>query len=352
MKRTVSELRKEIKIKAAILEKLNSPLVIRELGLTELKIGQVLVKVIVSGICGSQLHEMNGNKGNSKFLPHLMGHEGCGLVEVIGPGVTKVKPGDKVVMHWRPGLGIESDFPKYNLDGKVFSSGKVNTLTEKAIVSENRLTVVPPDTDSEFAALLGCSLTTALGVIDNESNLKFGERIAVVGCGGVGLNVLTAARLRGAGEIHAVDTAKAKSELCLEHGATYFHANVGELPSGIDLVIDTTGVPEVISEIFLKLSNKGRILLLGQPTPDQSLVFPEALRLFNGSGLSIKASQGGSTVPQDDIPRYIDLLKLGLLSIDKLITHRFDLTEINSAFETLKSGTAGRIMINTAKEGK
>jgi S-(hydroxymethyl)glutathione dehydrogenase/alcohol dehydrogenase len=338
-------LRKEIEINAAILEKLNSPLVIRELELTELKIGQVLVKVIVSGICGSQLHEINGNKGNGKFLPHLMGHEGCGLVEEIGPGVTKVKPGDKVVMHWRPGHGIESDFPKYNRYGKDFSSGKVNTLTEKAIVSENRLTTVPPDTNPEFAALLGCSLTTALGLIDNESNLRFGERVAVVGCGGVGLNVLTAARLRGAGEIHAVDSAPAKHELCLEQGATYFHANVAELPSGIDLVIDTTGVPEVISEIFLKLSDKGRIILLGQPIPGQSLVFPDALRLFNGSGLSIQASQGGSTVPQEDIPRYLELFKLGLLSIDKLITHRFPLADVNLAFETLKSGNAGRIMI-------
>jgi S-(hydroxymethyl)glutathione dehydrogenase/alcohol dehydrogenase len=352
LKRIVFELKKVIKIKAAILEKINAPLLIRELELTELKIGQVLVKVIVSGICGSQLHEINGNKGNSKFLPHLMGHEGCGLVEEIGPGVTKVKPGDKVVMHWRPGLGIESDFPKYNLDGKVFSSGKVNTLTEKAIVSENRLTVVPPNTNAEFAALLGCSLTTALGVIDNESNLRFGERVAVVGCGGVGLNVLTAARLRGAGEIHAVDIATAKNELCLEHGATYFHANIAELPSGIDLVIDTTGVPEVISEIFLKLSNRGRILLLGQPAPGQSLVFPEALRLFSGAGLSIRASQGGSTVPQEDIPRYLELFKLKLLSIDKLITHRFPLIDVNLAFETLKSGTAGRIVINTAKVEK
>jgi len=326
--------------------------VVREVDLTELKIGQVLVKVIVSGICGSQIHEITGNKGNGKFLPHLMGHEGCGLVEQIGPGVTKVKPGDKVVMHWRPGLGIESDFPRYNLDGKDFSSGKVNTLTEKAIVSENRLTAVPTDTNPEFAALLGCSLTTALGLIDNESNLRFGERVAVVGCGGVGLNVITAARLRGAGEIYAVDTATAKNELCLEHGATFFHANVAELPSGIDLVIDTTGVPEVISEIFLKLSNKGRILLLGQPTPGQSLVFPEALRLFNGTGLSIRASQGGSTVPQEDIPRYLELLKLGLISIDKLITHRFNLVDVNLAFETLKSGTAGRIMINIAKVEK
>jgi S-(hydroxymethyl)glutathione dehydrogenase/alcohol dehydrogenase len=345
LNRIVSELKKEIKIKAAILERLNSPLAICEVDLTELRIGQVLVKVIVSGICGSQLHEINGNKGNSKFLPHLIGHEGCGIVEEIGPGVSKVKPGDKVVMHWRPGHGIESDFPKYNLGGKVFSSGKVNTLTEKAIVSENRITVVPSDTNPEFAALLGCSLTTALGVIDNESKLRFGERVAVVGCGGVGLNVLTAARLRGAGEIYAVDSATAKRQLCLEQGATYFHANVAELAPGIDLVIDTTGIPEIISEIFPKLSDKGRLILLGQPIPGQSLVLPDALRLFNGSGLSIQASQGGSTVPQEDIPRYLELFKLGLLSIDKLVTHRFPLTDVNLAFETLKSGNAGRIMI-------
>ena len=325
---------------------------VREVDLTELKIGQVLVKVIVSGICGSQIHEINGNKGNGKFLPHLMGHEGCGLVEEIGPGVTRVKPGDKVVMHWRPGLGIESDFPKYNLNGKDFSSGKVNTLTEKAIVSENRLTTVPTDTNPEFASLLGCSLSTALGLIDNESNLRFGERVAIVGCGGVGLNVITAARLRGAGEIYAVDISRMKNKMCLEHGATYFHTNVVELPSEIDLAIDTTGVPEIISEIFLKLSNKGRILLLGQPTPGQSLVLPEAIRLFNGTGLSIRASQGGSTIPQEDIPRYLELLKLGLISIDKLITHRFNLTDVNLAFETLKSGTAGRIIINTAEVEK
>ena len=339
-----------IEIKAAVLEKLNSPLVIREVELTELKFGQVLVKVILSGICGSQLHEINGNKGNGKFLPHLLGHEGCGIVEEVGPGVTRVRPGDKVVMHWRQGLGIESEFPKYKIDGKEFSSGKINTLTEKAIVSENRLTAVPTETNSEFAALLGCSLTTALGVIDHESILKFGERVAVVGCGGVGLNVLTAARLRGAGEIYAVDSTSSKKDICLNQGATHFYSNVTDLPTGIDLIIDTTGIPDVISEIFPKLSGNGRLFLLGQPSPGQNLVLPDALRLFSGTGQSIKASQGGATVPHQDIPRYLELFRLGLLSIDKIITHRFNLSEINLAFNALKSGTAGRVMVNTMKE--
>lgn len=343
-------LKKGIKLRAALLETLNSPLVIRELGLTELDIGQVLVKVIVSGICGSQLHEINGNKGNRKFLPHLMGHEGCGLVEEIGPGVTKVKPGDKVVMHWRQGSGIESNFPKYILDGKSFSSGKVNTLTEKAIVSENRLTVVPQDVDPEFVALLGCSLTTALGVIDNESNLKFGERVAVLGCGGVGLNVLAAARLAGAGEIFAIDRAEAKAEICLKQGANFFLSDITEIPRKVDLIVDTTGNVDAISQVFAMLSERGRIILLGQPRPGQALVIPEVIEIFKGSGLSIKASQGGSSIPQEDIPRYLDLLRLGFISVENLITHRFDLTEVNEAFGLLKSGVAGRIMVKISPE--
>jgi Zn-dependent alcohol dehydrogenase len=336
-------------MRAAVLVELNKPLLLADIDLTELTTGQVLVKVLVSGICGSQLHDINGNKGNVKFLPHLMGHEGCGIVEGIGPGVLTVKPGDKVVMHWRPGLGIDSNFPQYILNGKKFSSGKVNTLTEQAIVSENKLTVIPSDTNPEFAALLGCSLTTALGIIENESYLRFGETVAVVGCGGVGLIVIAAARLRGAGEIYAVDNSTVKKDLSFDYGANFFHETVANLPENIDLLIDTTGNVEIISESFKKLSINGRILLVGQPAPDQSLIIPNAIKLFSGSGLLIKASQGGGSIPHEDIPRYLKLLSLGYLSIEKLITHRYKLSEVNEAFKTLKSGKSGRIMIGINK---
>ena len=122
-------------MKSAVLERINHPLAIREVELSELEVGQVLVKVLVSGLCGAQLHEIRGHKGNEKFLPHPMGHEGCGIVEEVGPGVTTVKVGDKVVMHWRPGSGIESPFPKYLLNDKWMSSGKCTTLSEYSIVS-------------------------------------------------------------------------------------------------------------------------------------------------------------------------------------------------------------------------
>ena len=223
-------------MKSAVLERINHPLAIREVELSELEVGQVLVKVLVSGLCGAQLHEIRGHKGNEKFLPHPMGHEGCGIVEEVGPGVTTVKVGDKVVMHWRPGSGIESPFPKYLLNDKWMSSGKCTTLSEYSIVSENRVTTVPQDTPPDLCAILGCALTTAMGIIDNEVDLKFGESVAVVGCGGVGLNLIQAAALKSACPIHAIDNNSSKRDLCFTAGATIFAESVDELTEKVDVV--------------------------------------------------------------------------------------------------------------------
>jgi len=329
---------------AAVLEKINEPLGLREVGLTELKFGQVLVKVLVSGLCGAQLHEIRGHKGNEKFLPHLMGHEGCGIVEEVGLGVTTVKPGDKVVMHWRPGSGIESQFPNYVLDGKEISSGKVTTLSEYSIVSENRVTTIPHQTSPVLAAMLGCSLTTALGIIDNECDLKFGQTLAVIGCGGVGLNLIQAARMRSVGTIHAVDINQSMFDLAMEMGANDFIYECQYIHESCDVIVDTTGIPEVISEAFNKLAPGGTLVLVGQPKPNLSLEF-EGLSFFDGQGRTIKATQGGRTIPQSDIPRYIKLAERGVLNVDKLHTHTFELKDVNDAFDLLKSGNAGRIMV-------
>lgn len=332
-------------MKAAVLEAINKPLALRNVQTTPLELGQVLVKVLVSGLCGSQLHEMKGNKGNSKYLPHLMGHEGCGIVQEVGLGVSKVKVGDKVVMHWRPGAGIESSFPSYVLDGKNISSGKVNTLTEMAIVSENRITPVPQDTPPELCAILGCALTTALGIIDNEVDLKFGENVAIIGCGGVGLNLLQAAKLKSACSIYAIDANSEKRDLCFTAGATFFASSINEITETIDVIIDTTGIPKVISDAISKLSGNGRIILVGQPNPRESLEVLNAVNLFSGNGQSIKATQGGRTNPSEDIPRYVRMYEQGLLDVNQFVTHRFSLNQINEAFDILKSGIAGRIII-------
>ena len=332
-------------MKAAILEKIDAPLAVRDVELTELKFGQVLVKVLVSGLCGAQLHEIRGHKGNAKFLPHLMGHEGCGIVEEVGLGVTTVKPGDKVVMHWRLGEGMEAPFPNYVLDGKTISSGKVTTLSEYSIVSENRVTAIPRETPNVLAAMLGCSLTTALGIIDNECDLKFGETVAIIGCGGVGLNLIQAATMRSPLKIYGVDINRKMIDLTYIMGATLFTESINDLENKVDIIIDTTGIPQVIADAYNKLAPSGRLILVGQPAPGKSVELPNAVSMFDGTGKSVKATQGGGTIPHIDIPRYIDLASRGIISYEQLHTDTFTLDEINEAFDLLKSGSAGRIMI-------
>ena len=331
-------------MKAAVLEKINAPLAIREVIPTDLKVGQVLVKVLASGLCGAQLHEIRGHKGNAKFLPHLMGHEGCGIVKEIGPGVTTVEEGDKVVMHWRPGSGIESEFPQYILGDKTISSGKCTTLSEESIVSENRLTKVPSDTPPVLAAMLGCSLTSALGIIDNECDLKFGESVAVIGCGGVGLNLIQAAKMRSAFPIYGVDINDKMFELSIDMGADVFSRDMSNV-SKVDVILDTTGNCSVITKAFDLLAPSGRLIMVGQPQPDANLNILNPLSFFDGQGKSVRASQGGGTKPEIDIPRYVALANKGIIDYETLHTDTFTLDEINEAFDLLKSGNAGRIII-------
>lgn len=332
-------------MKAVVLEELNQPLTLREVGLTELKFGQVLVKVLVSGLCGSQLREIKGHKGNEKFLPHLMGHEGCGIVESVGIGVTTVRPGDKVVMHCHLGSGIDSPFPSYTLDGKTISSRKVTTLSEFSIVSENRVTKIGLQTPSVLAAMLGCSLTTALGIVDNECELKFGESVAILGCGGVGLNLIQAARMKNASPIYGVDVNQSMFDLASQLGANCFVYDIQYLPEKCDVIVDTTGIPDVISAAFERLKPGGRLILTGQPAPDRLVCLPNVVSMFDGSGKSIRAIKGGGTDPEKDIPRYIKLALKGLLDYETIHTHTFTLDEINEAFDLLSSGNAGKIMI-------
>ena len=331
-------------MKAAILEEINAPLTIREVQPTPLKVGQVYVKVLTSGLCGAQLHEIKGHRGNAKFLPHLMGHEGCGIVKEIGPGVTTVEEGDKVVMHWRPGSGIESEFPQYILGDKTISSGKCTTLSEESIVSENRVTKVPSDTPPVLAAMLGCSLTTALGIIDNECDLKFGESVAVIGCGGVGLNLIQAAKMRSAFPIYGVDVNDKMFELSIDMGADVFSRDMSNV-SKVDVILDTTGNCSVITKAFDLLAPSGRLIMVGQPQPDANLNILNPLSFFDGQGKSVRASQGGRTKPEIDIPRYVALANKGVLDYETLHTDTFTLDEINEAFDLLKSGNAGRIII-------
>src|SRR5687768_5364126 len=208
-------------MKAAVLVELIEPLVLADLEVPPLDVGQVLVEVHRSGICGAQLGEIAGVKGPDKFLPHLLGHEGGGIVLDVGPGVTHVTAGDHVVMHWRKGAGIQARPAKYTWGDRAVNAGWVTTFQERAVVSENRVTAIPKDVPFEVAALMGCAVTTALGLINNDARLKIGESIVVIGCGGVGLSIVQGAAMVSANPIVALDLFDHKLETATSFGATH-----------------------------------------------------------------------------------------------------------------------------------
>ena len=342
-------------MKAAVLTELRNPLVIAELEMPEtLSVGQVLVKVHCSGICGSQLGEIDGAKGEDKFLPHLLGHEASGTVLSTGPGVKHVKVGDKAVLHWRKGLGIEADPPHYTWAGRKVNAGWITTFNEYAIVSENRVTAIPSDSDMEVAALFGCAVTTGFGVVENNAKVRIGESVVVFGAGGIGLNIVQAAALVSAYPIVAVDLHDNKLELASQMGATHV-INSSKVDArkaileiagnaGVDAFIDNTGRPEIIEMGYQITKPQGRVTLVGVPRKGNNINI-YSLPLHFGKGLS--GSHGGEAVPHTDIPRYQQLFRHGRIQLKNLITDFYPLERINEALDGVRSGAiAGRCMIH------
>jgi len=339
---------------AAILVAQQQPLVVDTIELpNQLEVGQVLVELKTSGICGSQLGEIDGVKGPDRFLPHLMGHEGFGVVLDTGPGVRSVKPGDCVVLHWRPGAGIQADPPKYRWRGQPLNAGWVTTFNRHAVVSENRCTKVPAATDPEAAALFGCAITTGFGVVENNARLRMGESLVVFGAGGIGLNIIQAAALMSASRIIAVDLHDSRLKLARQLGATHAvnsaKGDAAELikralgDQALDVFIDNTGVPSVIEMGYQLTQREGRVILVGVPRQGQNLNI-YSLPLHFGKVLS--GSQGGECQPERDIPRYLRLYERGNLKLDRFVSARFPLEEVNTAIRTMRDGsTAGRVML-------
>ena len=344
-----------MKFKAAILEQLKAPLVIDEVENLPLEAGQVLVRIAASGICGKQLVEIAGTLGPDRFLPHGLGHEaGCEVIGV-GAGVRNVKPGDRCVAHWRKGVGIDAAPAKYKRAGGFVGVGPITTFSEYSVVSENRLTTIPEDIPFDIAALFGCAVCTGLGLVTNEARLRIGESVAVLGAGGVGLNVVQAAAIAGAYPIVAIDINSSKLQLAMELGATHGinvepdhdgsvlrHCLGAAVPHGVDLFVETTGVPHLIERAFSLTAPGGRLFLVGQMRHDQKISFNT---LAMHAGRTMIASDGGATVPHVDIPRYLRLYSSGKLKLDRLITHRAPLEQINTLLDQVRAGRVGRAVI-------
>jgi S-(hydroxymethyl)glutathione dehydrogenase/alcohol dehydrogenase len=342
-----------MKMKAAILEQLRAPLVLGEVELPSLECGQVLVQVHRTGICGAQIGEIEGAKGQDRFLPHLLGHEGGGVVLETGPGVTHIRSGDHVVLHWRKGAGIQARTPTYRWGSRTVNSGWVTTFNELAVVSENRLTPIPKGIPFEVAALMGCAVTTALGLINNLAQLKIGQSLAVFGCGGVGLNVVQGAALVSADPIIAIDIFDNKLNLAREFGATHLINStkcdvrdevkkiVGS--SGVDVFVENTGLVRLIEQAYELTAASGKTILVGVPRHDQDITI-HSLPLHFGKVLT--GCEGGSSNPTVDIPRYLRLYERGKLKLDRLITHELAFDDINVALDKVRAGEVGRCVLS------
>lgn len=342
-----------MKTTAAILVEQRKPLVVDEVEIPALSYGQVLTRVHVSRICGSQIGEIDGVKGPDKYLPHLLGHEGGGVVVEVGPEVRQVKPGDRVVLHWRRGQGIEARPPVYRWNGRPLNAGFVTTFNEFAVVSEDRLTPVPPDTDFEICALLADTLTTGFGVIHNDARVKIGESVVVIGCGGIGLGVVLGAKLAGAHPIIAVDLHSHKLDKAREYGATHTiqstDIDFAQAVRGIlgnhppDVVIDGTGLPAVLEKAFSLASHVGRCVGFGVMAHDRKISI-NTLPLHLGKILT--GSHGGQSQPALDIPRYLRMMRDKRFDPAGFVSHRIPLEEVNDGIAKMRSGEVIHCMIH------
>jgi S-(hydroxymethyl)glutathione dehydrogenase/alcohol dehydrogenase len=340
-------------MKAAVLVELNKPLVMGDLDLPgQLSFGQVLVKIHYSGICGAQINEIEGAKGPDKFLPHLLGHEGSATVLDIGPGVKTVANGDRVVLHWRPSDGLQSDPPAYQWNGQRVNAGWVTTFNDHAVVSENRVTKIPSDFDLRIAPLFGCAVTTAMGVVNRDAAVQVGQSVVVFGVGGVGVNIVQSAHMVSSCPIVAVDVVDSKLEWARKFGATHafngrdenLAAKIREVvgAGGADVVVDTTGRGRVIEQAYDLTHADGKTILVGVPRKGDNISIYSLPLHFKKV---LTGSHGGSADPHIDIPRYIRLMRAGKMTLDGLVTHEFPLDQVNEAIATVRRGEAGRVLL-------
>ena len=335
-------------MKAAVLKNFHNDLEIEELVIPELTRGQVLVDIKFSGICGAQINQKKGIKINEKFLPCLMGHEGSGIVTEVGPEVSKVETGDHVVLHWRESSGLESDFPKYysNTSKKTIGAGLITTFSDKSIISENRLTKIDKKHPLDVASLLGCSVTTGIGIIQNELNSPKGASYLIAGVGGVGLSVVLGAKLNRASKIIALDLDDKKLAFSNKIGSTNeinilkekeYTKKINDIAgdAGVDHIIDTTGDSQIIDSLLDVINPGGSLVLVGQPPKNESLEITNFLKLYKG--IKIFDSQGGATDPEKDIPNILDMHENKKIDLNLLINKKISLDDINQGFNILES---------------
>lgn len=341
---------------AVLLNKSKKLKIISNIELPSLERGQILVQLAYSGVCHSQLMETRGYRGKDKYTPHLLGHEGSGKVVAIGPEVTKVKAGNFVILGWIKGKGIEAGGVKYscNCNPKIINAGAVTTFNDYAIVSENRVTILPKGIPLDIAVLFGCALPTGIGIVINELKPINNSTIAIFGLGGIGMSSLIATKLFKLKTIIAIDVSEKKLNLAKSFGATHIINPLKNDPvktiklitkkcDGVDYAIEASGKTEVIEKAFDSIKKKGGICMFASHPKFGEKISIDPFDLI--SGKQIKGSWGGGSNPDKDIPIIAELYLKGDLPLEKLLGKRYQLDEINSAIDDLENNTLGRSII-------
>ena len=341
-------------MKAAVLHTTNIALRVRnDIELPVLCHGQVLVKLAYSGVCHSQLMEARGRRGEDAYLPHLLGHEGSGVVVEIGPDVAKVRSGDRVVLGWIKGSGIEAGGVQYKCPDGILNGGGVTTFNDYAVVSENRCVKVPDDLPMDIAALFGCAVLTGAGIITNSVRPTKDSSIAIFGLGGIGLSALMGLVLFDCKMVIAVDILENRLQLAKEFGATHtINASVCDPVQairdltdgrGANYTVEAAGRSDTIEKAFDAVRRGGGLCVFASHPSHGSRISLDPFEMICGK--KIIGSWGGGSNPDRDIPIYADLYLKGKLPLDKLITNRYSLEEVNQALDDLEQNKVVRPLI-------
>lgn len=340
-------------MKAAALYTPNEPLrLVSDIEVPDPAPGQVLVKLAYAGVCHSQLMEARGKRGQDRYLPHLLGHEGSGVVLATGAGVDKVSKGEKVVLGWIRGRGAEVPATRYRHGGGYINAGAVTTFNEYAVVSENRCVPLPDGVPMDIAVLFGCALLTGAGIVTNEVQPAAGSTVAVFGLGGIGLSALMACRLYELKQLIAVDVAPEKRQLAAELGATAIDPascdpveEIRRLTNGrgVDYSIEAAGLARTIEQAFAVVRRGGGLCVFASHPQSGERISLDPHDLI--SGKRIMGSWGGGSNPDRDVPRFAELYRSGKLPLEKLLPRRYALDEINVALDDLEQRRTGRPLI-------
>lgn len=339
--------------RAAVLTELGQPLqIIEQVKVPALKPGQVLVRLHYAGLCHSQVMEARGHRGADPYLPHMLGHEGSGEVLAVGSAVTKVKPGDQVVLGWIRGQGEEAGGSQYESPIGTINAGGVTTFSELTVASENRCVPLPAGIPMDLAVLFGCALPTGAGMVMNQLKPESGARVAVLGLGGIGLSALIALQLFSPAQVIAIDAEPAKLELAKQLGATDTLSAGPEIVEqvrgltgglGVDYCLEAAGSAQTIEQGFAMVKRGGGLCLFASHPPAEQRISLDPFELICGK--RIQGSWGGASQPDQDVPRLAELFVRQGFPYQKLLSHSFSLEQINEALDALERRQLVRALI-------